>query len=179
MPASPNFRASTRYAHRPPQQVALSSLLDDTDGDGPTLVKVTPHRAPLRVVPHSRFEDRTEIMQAPPSFDEPRPTLRSAPTPEGQPRRRESGIVPKMPQGVGQASSVRVSKASFTGVHTRLLTLSPAFHAALKQVAPKKRRLRAASVFGLAVAVFVAVLAADRTTRTFVLEEGERILLTR
>jgi len=62
---------------------------------------------------------------------------------------------------------------SVSAVDTRRVTLSPAFLDALKRVGPKKRRSPIPYVLGLAVAAFATVLAADVSTRDFVIEKAQ------
>jgi hypothetical protein len=57
--------------------------------------------------------------------------------------------------------------AASSGAHTALLTLSPAFHAALRKVAPQKRRSQIRYVIGFAVLAVFGALASDRSTREF------------
>jgi hypothetical protein len=60
-------------------------------------------------------------------------------------------------------------------MHTGLLTLTPAFLNALKQVAPKKPRSKVAYVIALGLLAVFAALAADTSTREFGLGKGRAL----
>jgi len=65
---------------------------------------------------------------------------------------------------------------SVTGVHTALLTLTPAFHDALRKVAPKKTRSKIPYVVALAILTVLAVLGADVSAREFGTAKASQIV---
>ncbi len=72
---------------------------------------------------------------------------------------------PHKQQAAAKRSSQYATFGSITGVHTKLLTLSPAFHEALKKVAPKKRAPRGLFVVLAALVAIAAFLAVSRPHR--------------
>jgi len=64
------------------------------------------------------------------------------------------------------------ARGSVSRIDTQILTLSPAFLEALRQVAPKKRRSWLGYVMGFAVVAIVGTLAADESLRGFVVEKA-------
>ncbi len=61
-------------------------------------------------------------------------------------------------------------------VPTAMIQVSPAFLDALRRVAPKKKISRVTYIVGLAMCMVVGVLAIDRSTRTFMVDEGHALV---
>jgi hypothetical protein len=98
-----------------------------------------------------------------------------APTPQPPLEEPAPEPAPPKPAPVVRCDGLRMSAASITGIHTRVLTLTPAFHEALKQLAPKRRSSKIPYVVVLGLVAIVAVLGADRTTRDFLVAQGDHI----
>jgi hypothetical protein len=69
---------------------------------------------------------------------------------------------------------LRPTPGTLTDIQTALVRLSPAFVAAVKKAAGRRRRAKLPYIVGLAVLAMIAVLGADRSTREFARERAER-----
>jgi hypothetical protein len=69
-------------------------------------------------------------------------------------------------------TSERFGIEGLTGVHTALVTLSPQFVAALKSIAPKKRRSKVPLVILLGIAAVLFALGMDKSTREFAMSRA-------
>jgi hypothetical protein len=158
----------------------IDSLRDDLlDADEPKTLR--------KALPRGDFDDPTDVMRDLPRVDEdgeivsvvdlnvgnaaePPRAARilsvTAPTAEAAP------VAAPAPRPIILVSrSGLPARASMSSMDTSLLTLAPGFVDALKNVAPKKRRSAVPYVFGLAVAAIVGAIAADFSTRDFVVQK--------
>jgi hypothetical protein len=81
-----------------------------------------------------------------------------------------------MPAPVIRRAYESIHDAVDASLNTALISLSPAFLAALRGLDPKKRRMKFRHVVALAMLAVVAVLGADRSTRAFATEKGHALV---
>lgn len=74
------------------------------------------------------------------------------------------------------ATTIRAKMPSIEALPTDMIQVSPAFLDALRRVAPKRKVSRVTYVIGVAMCMIFGVLAVDRSTRTFVVNEGHALV---
>jgi hypothetical protein len=110
------------------------------------------------------------------------PATQTLTPPSGQAARPTSGVVLARPSRSwatamsAPAPGVMIDRIDATteNVDTALLTLSPEFLAALRRVAPKKRRVKIQHVVGLAFLAMMVVLGADKAARELIAARWRR-----